>query len=136
MLHVVPPQSALDFIEKSELADKAGWVEVHKYRQRAGQELLASYDGYASCPLVTGYGKLILAEFAFLRCIGMECFEAGCDVWSGAVVGEPLQRCHRAATHRGSGPSARKVASSACRTEVRTAFGSSSSGMLQQSEAD
>jgi hypothetical protein len=92
--------------------------------QRAGQELLASYDGYASCPLVTGYGKLILAEFAFLRCIGMECFEAGCDVWSGT------------ATHRGYGFSARNVARNACRTEARTAFGSSSSGMLQQSEAD
>ena len=25
----------------------------------------ASYDGYASCPLVTGYGKMILAEFDY-----------------------------------------------------------------------
>jgi len=32
---------------------------------RAGQALGASYDGYASCPLVTGYGKLILAEFDY-----------------------------------------------------------------------
>lgn len=24
-----------------------------------------SYDGYASCPLVTGYGKLVLAEFDY-----------------------------------------------------------------------
>ncbi len=32
---------------------------------RAGRELRASYDGYASCPLVTGYGKLILAEFGY-----------------------------------------------------------------------
>ena len=24
-----------------------------------------AYDGYASCPLVTGYGKLILAEFDY-----------------------------------------------------------------------
>ncbi|MBM4113721.1 MAG: pyridine nucleotide-disulfide oxidoreductase, partial [Phycisphaerae bacterium] len=23
------------------------------------------YDGYTSCPLVTGYGKLILAEFGY-----------------------------------------------------------------------
>jgi sulfide:quinone oxidoreductase len=23
------------------------------------------YDGYASCPLVTGYGKVILAEFDY-----------------------------------------------------------------------
>jgi sulfide:quinone oxidoreductase len=32
---------------------------------RAGRPLLARYDGYASCPLVTGYGKLILAEFDY-----------------------------------------------------------------------
>jgi len=29
------------------------------------QPLAASYDGYTSCPLVTGYGKLILAEFDY-----------------------------------------------------------------------
>jgi sulfide:quinone oxidoreductase len=32
---------------------------------RAGLPLDARYDGYASCPLVTGYGKLILAEFDY-----------------------------------------------------------------------
>lgn len=32
---------------------------------RAGRPLLARYDGYSSCPLVTGYGKLILAEFDY-----------------------------------------------------------------------
>lgn len=32
---------------------------------RAGGAPTASYDGYASCPLVTGYGKLILAEFDY-----------------------------------------------------------------------
>jgi len=32
---------------------------------RAQQPLTARYDGYASCPLVTGYGKLILAEFDY-----------------------------------------------------------------------
>lgn len=32
---------------------------------RHGRELTASYDGYASCPLVTGYGRLILAEFGY-----------------------------------------------------------------------
>jgi sulfide:quinone oxidoreductase len=32
---------------------------------RAGLPLEAHYDGYASCPLVTGYGKLILAEFGY-----------------------------------------------------------------------
>jgi sulfide:quinone oxidoreductase len=28
---------------------------------REGRSPTASYDGYASCPLVTGFGKLILA---------------------------------------------------------------------------
>jgi sulfide:quinone oxidoreductase len=27
--------------------------------------LTAQYDGYTSCPLVTGYGRLILAEFDY-----------------------------------------------------------------------
>lgn len=31
----------------------------------AGQPLDASYDGYTSCPLVTGYNRLILAEFDY-----------------------------------------------------------------------
>jgi sulfide:quinone oxidoreductase len=30
-----------------------------------GQALTGSYNGYSSCPLVTGYGKLILAEFDY-----------------------------------------------------------------------
>jgi len=30
-----------------------------------GRELPARYDGYTSCPLVTGYGKLVLAEFDY-----------------------------------------------------------------------
>jgi sulfide:quinone oxidoreductase len=30
-----------------------------------GRPLAARYDGYTSCPLVTGYGKLILAEFDY-----------------------------------------------------------------------
>lgn len=32
---------------------------------RRGEPLEAQYDGYASCPLVTGYGRLILAEFDY-----------------------------------------------------------------------
>jgi sulfide:quinone oxidoreductase len=32
---------------------------------RAEKPLSARYDGYASCPLVTGYGKVILAEFGY-----------------------------------------------------------------------
>ena len=30
-----------------------------------GQAMTARYDGYTSCPLVTGYGKLIMAEFDY-----------------------------------------------------------------------
>ncbi len=30
-----------------------------------GQPLKASYTGYTSCPLITGYGKLVLAEFDY-----------------------------------------------------------------------
>jgi sulfide:quinone oxidoreductase len=30
-----------------------------------GMPLEAKYDGYTSCPLVTGYGKLVLAEFDY-----------------------------------------------------------------------
>lgn len=32
---------------------------------RRGEPLPGSYDGYTSCPLVTGYGKLVLAEFGY-----------------------------------------------------------------------
>lgn len=34
---------------------------------RAGRPLDAVYDGYTSCPVVTGYGKLILAEFDYSK---------------------------------------------------------------------
>lgn len=105
MIHVTPPQSAPDFIQKSTLANAAGWVEVDKHslqhnrfpnvfscgdvagipvsrtgaaiRKQApvlvanllalmkGEELKAIYNGYSSCPIVTGYGKLVLAEFDY-----------------------------------------------------------------------
>ncbi len=32
---------------------------------RGGHKLTGRYEGYASCPLVTGYGRLILAEFGY-----------------------------------------------------------------------
>jgi len=34
---------------------------------RAGREPAESYDGYTSCPLVTGYGRLVLAEFDYSK---------------------------------------------------------------------
>ncbi len=107
MIHVVPPQSAPDFIKQSPLADENGWVDVDaetlqhaKYptvfslgdasnlptaktgaavRKEAPvlvENLLQHmrtnqidkpkiYNGYSSCPLTTGYGKLVLAEFDY-----------------------------------------------------------------------
>ncbi len=105
MIHVVPPQSAPDFVSASPLADAKGWIDVNKFtlqhirypnvfglgdvtntpnaktgaaiRKQApvvvknmlalmsGKPLPASYSGYGSCPLVAGYGKLILAEFGY-----------------------------------------------------------------------
>jgi sulfide:quinone oxidoreductase len=34
---------------------------------RAGQPLTGQYDGYTSCPVVTGRGKLIMAEFNYAK---------------------------------------------------------------------
>lgn len=41
---------------------------------RHGQPLDAQYDGYTSCPLVTGYGSLVLAEFSGYTGEPMETF--------------------------------------------------------------
>jgi len=34
---------------------------------RAGQPMTGSYDGYTSCPVVTGRGKLVMAEFNYAK---------------------------------------------------------------------
>ncbi|HEU0196306.1 MAG TPA: FAD/NAD(P)-binding oxidoreductase [Nevskiaceae bacterium] len=105
MLHVVPPQSAPDFIKRSPLANAAGWISVDKETLRHvthtnvfslgdccsapnsktaaavrsqsrtvianlksamdGLPLTGAYDGYASCPLTTSKGKMLLAEFVY-----------------------------------------------------------------------
>ncbi len=105
MLHVVPPQSAPDFIRSSPLADASGWVSVDKHTLQHthfpnifglgdctttpnsktaaavknqvpvvvanllnvidGKAPAARYDGYASCPLTTSRGKIMLAEFCY-----------------------------------------------------------------------
>jgi sulfide:quinone oxidoreductase len=108
LLHVVPPQSAPDFLKGGPLAvpdDPRGFVDVdgetlqhRRYpevfslgdcsgapnaktgaavRKQApvvtanlraaldGRALPARYDGYSSCPIVTGYGRLVLAEFDY-----------------------------------------------------------------------
>ena len=108
-LHVVPPQSAPDFIQQSPLAcpegTGKGWMEVDKHTlqhprydrvfglgdvtttpnaktgaavrhqvpvlvenllaRMAERELTGSYGGYGACPLVTGRGKMLLAEFDY-----------------------------------------------------------------------
>lgn len=108
-LHVTPPQSAPDFIQRGPLAHQEGpckgWVKADKHTLQhpdfpevfalgdasdlptsrtgaairkqapvlvenllavmAGREPEARYDGYASCPLTTAYGKLLLAEFDY-----------------------------------------------------------------------
>ena len=105
MIHVVPPQSAPDFLRATPLVDDAGWVEVDRHSLRhtryervfalgdcgntpnsktaaavraqapvlsanllAAMEdrpLEARYDGYASCPITTSRGKVMLAEFGY-----------------------------------------------------------------------
>lgn len=108
IFHVVPPQSAPDFIANSPLADKSkpgGWVKVDKFtlqhpdypnvfalgdvgntpnaktgaaalRQAPalvenlltvarGKEPAAEYNGYVACPIVTGYGRMLLCEFDY-----------------------------------------------------------------------
>lgn len=109
MMHVVPPQSAPDFIRDSPLADpeKAaeGWIKVDQYtlqhiqypnvfalgdvagtpnaktgaaasRQARvvaanlvavseGREPVLEYDGYIACPVVTGYGRMLLCEIDY-----------------------------------------------------------------------
>lgn len=105
LLHVVPPQSAPDFVKKSPLANEAGWVDVDQYtlqhvkypnvfslgdasstpnsktaaavRKQAPvlvqnlcdymdrHPLSGEYNGYASCPLVTKKGAVVLAEFGY-----------------------------------------------------------------------
>lgn len=111
MLHLAPPQSAPDFIQRSKIAaqdgPQKGWVNVNQYtlqhnvyanvfslgdaaglptaktgaavRKQApvlvenlmhvishdGAAMQPDYHGYSSCPIVTGYGKMVLAEFDY-----------------------------------------------------------------------
>lgn len=105
LLHVVPPQSAPDFVRNGPLANADGWIDVDKHtlqhvrypntfalgdasslptsktgaaiRKQApvavenlvssilGRPLDAKYDGYTACPIVTGYGRLVMAEFDY-----------------------------------------------------------------------
>lgn len=55
MIHITPPQGPPDVIKGSLLATMRG----------GGASGFKSYDGYASCPLTTGDGKPVLAEFDY-----------------------------------------------------------------------
>jgi len=107
MIHVVPPQSAPDFIKQSDVANADGWVDVDKHTlqhnrfknvfslgdaagtpnaktgaavRKQAPVMVANmlrvmkddkvtddkrYHGYTSCPLTTGYGEMLLAEFDY-----------------------------------------------------------------------
>lgn len=106
MIHLVPPNTAPDFIKNSPLVDDNKWVDVDpftlqhkKYSNIFGigdvtnlptsktgaairkqtpvvvsniinlielQKLSSeTYYGYSSCPFITGYGKMVLAEFDY-----------------------------------------------------------------------
>uniref|UniRef100_A0A8C5L9U1 Sulfide:quinone oxidoreductase, mitochondrial n=1 Tax=Jaculus jaculus TaxID=51337 RepID=A0A8C5L9U1_JACJA len=93
MLHVTPPMSSPDVLKMSPVSDAAGWVDVDKEtlqhkkypnvfgigdctnlptsKTAAAVGLLScsfsqfQYDGYTSCPLVTSYNRVILAEFDY-----------------------------------------------------------------------
>ena len=107
MIHIVPPQSAPDFIKQSDVANAEGWVEVDKNTlqhtrfanvfslgdsagtpnaktgaavRKQAPIMVANllrvmkenkltddkrYHGYTSCPLTTGYGEMLLAEFDY-----------------------------------------------------------------------
>lgn len=46
---------------------QAPTVVANILADRAQKPATASYDGYTSCPVVTGYGRLILAEFDYTK---------------------------------------------------------------------
>ena len=130
ILHVVPPQSAPDFIRQSPLADpdnpQGGWVKVNKVTLQhvnypnvfalgdvastpnaktgaavahqapvaaanllavlRGKEPVAQYDGYIACPIVTGYGRMLLCELDYSgkpapRLPAINTFKERYDMW-------------------------------------------------------
>ena len=46
-------------------AAQSNILYINLGRFMKGQSPTATYDGYSSCPLVTGYSKCILAEFDY-----------------------------------------------------------------------
>ncbi|XP_077869309.1 sulfide:quinone oxidoreductase, mitochondrial-like, partial [Saccoglossus kowalevskii] len=78
MLHVCPPMMTPDVLRNSSLVDATGFCDVNMYTGQhtkypnvfaigdcGNWPTSKTYDGYTSCPLITQYGKLILAEFGY-----------------------------------------------------------------------
>lgn len=55
----------MPFLHLSILAAQAAVLEKNIKSYLKGNPLVASYNGYASCPLVTGYDSCIMAEFDY-----------------------------------------------------------------------
>ncbi|EGD77928.1 flavo-binding protein [Salpingoeca rosetta] len=66
------------------VASESGVVKQNLLAALEGKPLPAKYDGYASCPLVTGRGKLVLAEFSGFTGQPLETFffDQGKERWS------------------------------------------------------
>ncbi|KAJ3509231.1 hypothetical protein NMY22_g16362 [Coprinellus aureogranulatus] len=91
-LHVTPPMGPMKFIKESPIADIPEYIcprrlppslptsktaaaitaqapvlteNVFSFMKNGKVNPLAKYDGYTSCPLLTGYGELMLAEFTY-----------------------------------------------------------------------
>jgi hypothetical protein len=86
-----------DFVRTGPLANADGWVVVENLLAlREGQPLTAQYDGYTSCPVVTGRGKLIMAEFNYAK-EPVETFPAT-NVSSGSACRRSRRTCFRGST--------------------------------------
>lgn len=173
LLHVAPPQSAPDFIKRSPLAGKSGWIELQKDTLQhvrwpnvfglgdasdlptaktgaavrhqalvaaaniaaaaASERLPAAYDGYTACPVVTGYGRLVMAEFDYeLRPRETFPFDQSKERFSMYLLkryGLPLLYWHGMLRGRSLG-----AARTLLRREARTGFESSASIVVGSEE--
>lgn len=58
-------QRLADFQNRSGDSQTAPVLVQNLLSAMRGEPLTAKYDGYTSCPIVTGYGRLVLAEFDY-----------------------------------------------------------------------
>ncbi|XP_043188056.1 sulfide:quinone oxidoreductase, mitochondrial-like isoform X2 [Amphibalanus amphitrite] len=73
------------------VAAECGVLGKNLWSVMSGGQCTASYDGYTSCPLVTGYSKCILAEFKFDG-VPLETFpiDQGKERWAPFVMKKEL----------------------------------------------